>query len=87
MLEKDEELSWKQGRITSKDTTGAGFFQRRTWIIGDGIPAAIIPGVTIARIEMVDNDLVYCDNGAGAEDGAGAGAAAGVATLEDFDDF
>jgi len=34
---------------------------------------------------MVDNDLVYRDNGAGAEGGAGAGA--GVAPLEDFDDF
>ena len=36
---------------------------------------------------MVDNDLVYRDNGAGAEGGAGAGAGAGVAPLEDFDDF
>ena len=34
---------------------------------------------------MVDNDLIYRDNGAGAEDGAEAGA--GVAPLEDFDDF
>ena len=34
---------------------------------------------------MFDNDLVYRDNGAGAEGGAGAGA--GVAPLEDFDDF
>ena len=84
MHEKDEELSWK-GRITSKDTTGAGLFERRTWIIGDATPAATVPGVIITRIETVDNDLVYRDNGAGAEGGAGAGA--GVAPLEDFDDF
>ena len=55
------------------------------WIVIT-VPATI-PEVIITRIEMVDNDLVYRDNGAGAEGGAGAGAGAGVAPLEDFDDF
>ena len=54
-----------------------------------------IPEVIITRIEMVDNDLVYRDNGAGtgakggaeAEAEAEAGAGAGDAPSEDFDDF
>ena len=55
------------------------------------IAPASIPEVIIARVDMVDKDLVYRENGPGPGPGPGPGAGvgngAGDAPSEDFDDF
>ena len=60
-------------------------FYDAVWIVIKA-PASI-PEVIIAKVDMVDKDLVYRENGARAGAGAGVRNEAGDVPPEDFDDF